>query len=100
EAFNPTAGEDEVLNAKFQRARFATKLHNFAQKAESVLYSEEGSVHSKLSDLAREGETLIELDPKLRSGVQSLKEASVLVEDAAFSFRDYTKTDSPDENEL
>jgi DNA repair protein RecN (Recombination protein N) len=100
DAFNPVAGEEADLNARYQRARFSNKLHSFAEKAESVLYSEESSVHARLADLAREGEALIELDPKLREGVQNLKEASVLVEDAAFSFRDYAKMGRPDENEM
>jgi DNA repair protein RecN (Recombination protein N) len=100
ENFNPISGEDVDLTAKYQRARFSTKLHSFAEKAENALYSEEQSIHALLSSLSQEGETHSQMDSKLKSGVQSLKEAAVLVEDAAFSFRDYVKSESIDPEEI
>jgi DNA repair protein RecN (Recombination protein N) len=101
ENFNPELGEDEALVTKHQRARFATKLHNYAQKSELILYSGEASVSSQLGDLLREGEALLEFDPKLKTLVSSLKECLTLSDDAAFGFREYLKdVGGPDEQEL
>jgi DNA repair protein RecN (Recombination protein N) len=99
-SFNPRTGEDQDLQTRFQRARHSSRLHGFAQKAESVLYSQENSVQALVADLAREGEQLAELDPKLKGSVQTLKEVSILVEDAAFAFRDYSKHEQADPAEL
>jgi DNA repair protein RecN (Recombination protein N) len=100
ENFSPMAGEDEALTSKHQRARFATKLHTFAQKAEAILYSQELSVSAMTGDLIREGEPLIELDPKLKAMITSLRESLAVIDDTAFSFRDYAKTETLDEQEL
>ncbi|MDZ4678009.1 MAG: DNA repair protein RecN [Oligoflexia bacterium] len=100
ESFNPVLGEDQDLQSRHQRARFATRLHSYAQKGESVLYNQEPSVHAMLSDLVREGENLVELDPKLKPALNALKEASILAEDASFEFRDYSKQHQADEGEI
>jgi DNA repair protein RecN (Recombination protein N) len=98
--FNPVLGEDTDISTRFERARAATKLHTFAEKAEGALYGEDRSVHAILKELQQEGETLSRVDPKLKNGVENLKEAAILVEDASFGFRDYLKTESVDPEEL
>jgi len=100
ETFNPALGEDTDMAARFQKARASTRLHGFAEKAENSLYSNDQSVHSILKELQQEGETLVNLDPKLKNGVGGLKEASILIEDAAFSFRDYLKNETIDAEEI
>ena len=73
ENFAPEAGEDTDITARFQKARASTRLHSFAEKAESGLYSNDQSVHSILKELQQEGETLVALDPKLKNGVARLR---------------------------
>jgi DNA repair protein RecN (Recombination protein N) len=100
DAFNPVVGEDAELGNRYQRARFASRLLSYASKGEVALYSDEHAVHNILAELVREGDTLVQLDPRLRVSVDGLREAAVLVEDAAFSLRDYSKSESLDEEEM
>ncbi len=91
ENFKPVHGEDQELATSYQKARFSARLGQFAQNAEDILYGQENSVHGKIADLLREGDPLAEIDPALKQAVTSLREISAITEDAAFSFRDYSK---------
>ena len=99
-AFNPQVGEDAQLTSQFQKTRFASKLSTYAKKSENVLYSDDRSVNSILSELVQEGETLLQIDSSLKPAVQSMKEAVILLEDAAFNMRDYSKSESVDPAEV
>jgi DNA repair protein RecN (Recombination protein N) len=100
ESFNPQVGEDQDLQTRVQRSRFSKKLSEFAQNGEAILYSQEQSVSTQLAELARVGESFVDLDPKLKAPVAGIRDALALVDEAAFALRDYARGDGPDAEEL
>lgn len=100
ESFQPTPGEDQVLASQYQRARHFSKLSQFAASTLDALHGRDNSLHSQIQDFVRTGESLIELDQKLKPIIQNLKEASLLIEDTSFGLRDYAQEEAFDSQDI
>jgi len=98
--FKPVAGEEKLLEAELQRTTHSARLLKFAQSGESTLYSDDDAVLARLASLLNEGTALADIDPSLRDSVENLKQARVLLEEAAYSLRKYGQGVDADEERL
>ncbi len=90
------SGEEEELAVLRDKLKNAEKLLSGAANAQSVLYSEEGSIIERLGLVIRELTEVSSFDERIKESVSSLNDALYALEDSAGFFRDYS-TDIPGE---
>jgi DNA repair protein RecN (Recombination protein N) len=83
------AGEHEQLAARSKMLTHVEKIKRSAGAAYGTLYEEEGSILERLKSTAGVLLELAELDEELRPLAGQIKEATVSLDDAAFSLRRY-----------
>ncbi len=97
---NPQAGEDDFLRQEQRRLRSVEKLLSAAQRAETCLYSGEGSVLEQVGVVARELHELAPLDPEIAGFAAQVGEAQAVLEDVAHGVRRYSDTLGADPQRL
>ena len=86
---NPTAGEDQKLEAEKRVLANSERLYGAAMGAFDVLYEAEESALSRLRAAVRHVEELSRFDESFKDVLGQLEGARIAVEDASTSLRDF-----------
>jgi DNA repair protein RecN (Recombination protein N) len=97
---NPRAGEDAELEAEKKVLQNVTRLQESSGAAYECLYESPESATKQLHQALKRVEELLRIDPALTETGASLKEAMALVDDAAYTLRDYMGGLEGDPNRL
>jgi DNA repair protein RecN (Recombination protein N) len=89
EAVQPRCGEDRELEAERRVLQNVSRLQESAAAAFSLLYESPDSVTTQLRQALKRVEELTRIDPNVGETSASLKQASVMVDEAAYALRDY-----------
>ncbi|MBV9761299.1 MAG: DNA repair protein RecN [Acidobacteriaceae bacterium] len=89
EAVQPRLGEDAELEAERKILQNMSKLQESAAAAFALLYEAPESATSQLRQSMKRVEELLRIDDALTETGAALKQAAVLVDEAAYSLRDY-----------
>jgi DNA repair protein RecN (Recombination protein N) len=89
EAVHPRPGEDIELEAERKILQNVTRLHENAAAAFTVLYEAPESATTQLRHAVKRMDELVRIDESLAETVDSLRQVSVLMDEAAYSLRDY-----------
>jgi DNA repair protein RecN (Recombination protein N) len=89
DAAAPKPGEDAQLEQERLLQRNVAKLQENASAAYAALYEEQESVSTQLRTALKKVEELARIDSTLERVVETLKSASIGVEDASDAIRDY-----------
>ncbi len=100
DSVNPRPGEDAELEAERKILQNVTRLQENAGSAFECLYDAPESATKQLHQAMKRVEELLRIDPALAEIGASLKEAVALVDDAAYSLRDYLGQLEGDPNRL
>jgi DNA repair protein RecN (Recombination protein N) len=100
DAVKPTTGEDAGLEAERKILQNVTRLQESAAAAFHALYDAPDSATTQLRLAAKRLDELIRIDSKLEDAGSTLKQASVLAEEVAYSLRDYLGHLEADPNRL
>lgn len=100
DAVKPKPSEDVGLEAERKVLQNVTRLQESAAAAFSALYDAPNSATAQLRQAAKRLDELIRIDSTLAEAGASLKQASVLAEEVAYSLRDYLGHLEADPNRL
>jgi DNA repair protein RecN (Recombination protein N) len=89
DAVAPQSGEDVQLEAERKVLQNVTRLQESAGAAYEALYDAPQSVAAQLRHASKRLDELTRIDTSLADTSASLQQASVLIDDAAYSLRDY-----------
>lgn len=93
-------GEDEALEKEKTRLRNAGFLHQTINEGIDSLYSAQGSVFEKLSEIKKQFEKALKIDPDLSQSAKSIDDVTYLVEDIAGDLGSYIDDIQVDESRL
>ncbi len=88
-AIAPLTGEDQELEQERELLAHAERLLQGTNSAFARLYSDDGALLSRLSDIRRNLSDCATVDPRLSPLDASLAEAALQLEDTALALRDY-----------
>ena len=100
EAVQPKPGEDSELESERKILQNTTRLQESSAAAFALLYESPESATTQLRHATKRIDDLVRIDESLSSTSASLKQAIVLVDDAAFAIRDYMSRLEGDPNRL
>ena len=86
---NPKVGEDESLEEEKRRLNNVEKLSTLSDEAYLLLYENEEAVISNLGKAAQRITELAEYESNFREYLEGLQTAQAVLEDLAFSVRDF-----------
>ncbi|HLH02304.1 MAG TPA: DNA repair protein RecN [Bryobacteraceae bacterium] len=89
DSVSPRAGEDAELEAERKILQNVTRLQESAAAAFDALYDAETSATAQLKHTLKRMDELTRIDATLEDSAASLRQASVLLDEAAYSLRDY-----------
>lgn len=89
DAVQPKPGEDAELEAERKILQNMTRLQENAAAAFSFLYEAPESATTQLHQAVKRIDELVRIDQSLSETAASLKQAVVLVDEAAYALRDY-----------
>ena len=84
-------GEDEALEAERLRLKHGEFLFQTVNTAVDALYGRDGAVFESLSEMKRQMEKAVAIDPALADSAADLDDVVYRIEDIAESFRQYTE---------
>lgn len=93
-------GEDEELEESYRILNNSEMIFTNSNEAYEILYSYEKSVYNELSKAISNLEKIKRIDSKVEGLYQQLNEALLIVEDGAYTVRDYMDTIQFDQGEL
>ncbi|MCO6509666.1 MAG: DNA repair protein RecN [Aridibacter famidurans] len=85
----PTEGEDERLEEEKKRLNNVGKLSELSEEAEAMLYESDGSIVGSLEKVRERVLKLAEFDSRFGEYEESLETAQAVLEDLAFTVRDF-----------
>ena len=91
--YNPTIGEDRELEARLAVSRNRERILSAASSAYTALYESDESCTALLSAAATEIEKISDLSPDLKEILETVREASCSLEEAARGLYPYTNQD-------
>jgi DNA repair protein RecN (Recombination protein N) len=89
EAVHPRCGEDVELEAERRVLQNVTRLQESAAAAFGLLYESQDSVTTQLRQALKRIEELLRIDQSISETSASLKQAALMVDEAAYALRDY-----------
>lgn len=89
ESVHPRIGEDAELEAERKILQNVTRLQEHATAAFTLLYEAPESATTQLKQSIKRMEELVRIDNTLNDAAAGLKQAAVLLDDAAYTLRDY-----------
>ena len=93
-------GEEEELGREQERLRHATQLWEAARSGYDRLYGAKNAVLPELNEVKKALELITRFDPDWSGRAENLIQASLELEDLAFSLRDYFGSVHPDPGRL
>ncbi len=100
ETVQPKRGEDAELESERKILQNTSKLQESSAAAFGLLYEAPDSATTQLRQAMKRIDELVRIDESLANTAASLKQAAVLVDDAAFAIRDYMSGLEGDPNRL
>lgn len=94
------SGEEDAIASQALRLRHGSKLSEFAQEAQHILYGSEDAVTVKLHHLLLRAQELKSADPTLADRLAPLSQAKLIIEDLIYDLREYGKSVLADPEEL
>jgi DNA repair protein RecN (Recombination protein N) len=89
ETVQPRSGEDAELDAERRVLQNVTRLQESAAAAFGLLYESQDSATTQLRQALKRVEELTRIDQSVAETSASLKQAAVMVDEAAYALRDY-----------
>lgn len=89
EGVQPRAGEDAELEAERKILQNVARLQESAAAAFALLYENPESASTQLRQALKRMDELLRIDESLAEAASSMKQAAVLIDDAAYGLRDY-----------
>jgi DNA repair protein RecN (Recombination protein N) len=93
-------GEEEELGREQERLRHATQLWEAARSGYDRLYGAKNAILPELNEVMKALELISRFDPDWSARAENLIQASLELEDLAFSLRDYFGSMHPDPGRL
>lgn len=93
-------GEEESIETETRRLKHSTRLGEFAEQTENLLYNDDDSVTSRLHYLLQRASELKALDPELAAKFEPLSQARTLINEVSYDLRDYAKSLEADPSRL
>ena len=100
ETVQPKAGEDVELEAERKILQNVTKLQECSNSAYDLLYESPQSATTQLRQAIKRIDELTRIDENLGPTVEAMRQAAVLVDEAAYGLRDYLGKLEGDPNRL
>ena len=97
---NLKVDEDIELEANIRRLKNSSKLIQFVEEAESILYNDDDSASSRLHTILGKARELHSVDPTLFEKSQQLEQAKTLIEDSVYDLRQYLNQMEVDPSQL
>ena len=94
------SGEEEELGREQERLRHATQLWEAARSGYDRLYGAKNAVLPELNEVKKALELITRFDPDWTARADNLTQASLELEDLAYSLRDYFGSVHPDPGRL
>ncbi len=93
-------GEEVEIESEAKRLKFSTRLNDFAQQSEDMLYAGDDSIASRLHYVLQRAGELKAIDPSLSQMLDPLSQARTLITEASYELRDYAKKLDADPSRL
>jgi DNA repair protein RecN (Recombination protein N) len=85
-------GEEEIIETETRRLKHSSKLSDFVQQAENLLFNDDDAVTSRLHYLCQRANELKNVDPTLAIKLEPLSQARTLINEVSYELRDYDKS--------
>jgi DNA repair protein RecN (Recombination protein N) len=89
DSVQPRAGEDAELEAERKILQNVARLQESAAAAFALLYENPESASTQLRQALKRMDELLRIDESVAEAASSMKQAAVLIDDAAYGLRDY-----------
>ena len=80
---------DLNLEAEIKMLKNSSKLLQFADLCDELVYQDEGSISARLKTISKKAIELSQLDPSIQEKLAGLEQAQSLIDDAIYSVRSY-----------
>ncbi|MFN3455739.1 MAG: DNA repair protein RecN, partial [Pseudobdellovibrio sp.] len=80
---------DLNLEPEIKKLKNSSKLLQFADMCDEVIYQDNDSVSARLKAISKKAIEISQIDPSIHEKVQSLEQAQSLIDDAVYSIRSY-----------
>lgn len=90
-SLDPAPGEDDILEKEEKLLSNAEQIAETMNEAERIIYEGESSVYEILNRTAKQIRNISDLDSSLEEITRNLENISILINEASYSIRDYTK---------
>ncbi|MCB0365151.1 MAG: DNA repair protein RecN [Bdellovibrionaceae bacterium] len=97
---NLRPGEEDELQARFQRAKNSSKLASFAGQSEEALYGDDDSSLVRIHRIIQKAQELADCDPGVLKMIEPLQTAKTLIEEVVYELREYGRNVDIDPSEL
>lgn len=84
-------GEEVEIENEVKRLKHFSRLNEFAQQTEELLFNDDSSVTSRLHYIIQRASELKNIDPQLSAKLEPLTQAKLLINEMSFELRDYLK---------
>lgn len=81
--------EDAHLDIEIKKLKNSSKLLQFADICDQLVYQDDGSISARLKTIQKKAIEVAQLDPVLQEKVAGLDQAQTLIDDAIFAVRSY-----------
>lgn len=81
--------EDTMLDIEIKKLKNSSKLLQFADLCDQLVYQDDSSVSARLKTIQKKAIEIAALDPALQEKVAALDQAQSLIDDAIYSVRTY-----------
>lgn len=88
-ALDLSPGEDQNLEMELKKLRSASKLTQFVDTAENVLYNDDDSAFQRINSLIKKASEVVGLDPAIETKLAPLEQARNSIEDVVYQLRHY-----------
>lgn len=81
--------EDAQLEVEIKKLKNSSKLLQFADLCDQLVYQDDGSVSARLKTIQKKAIEVAQLDPALQEKITALDQAQSLIDDAIYAVRTY-----------
>lgn len=96
EKLNLNVDQDSQLDVEIKKLKNSSKLLQFADLCDQLIYQDDGSVSARLKAIQKKALEVAQLDPGLHEKIAVLDQAQSLIDDAIYSVRTYVNKISAD----
>lgn len=93
-------GEDQEIEVETKKLKNATRIGQFVDQAEEVLYSDDDSAISRINMILKKGHEIGSIDPEIAAKVDALEQAKTLIDETVYELRQYVSRIDADPSRL